>query len=847
MRISNPAKKRLLRAAILKRFDLFSAAILGLKLKPFHLDWIDFQLSNKRTLFLGPRGSWKCVSGDSLVSTKKGFLPIKKIKEGDLLLSPLEHKFDKPNTVLFTARFRDTLYRAIFDDGTYLDCTYDEKFACLNGAKIEFTPLINLPSGAKVIGFRHSPRDFSRGSLNFHRGDLSVPAYLELLAFLFCLGFDRDSLRRTYDTKLSLPPRLRRIFGHVSQSSLKETYESEFSLGLPFNLLSLDPIVVRPFFLTVYSIKRKVNRMFASPFLKPGLRKKLQFMLSFYGFRSELDEFSWMPTDSEEQVRWKKYLSGFDLCIPEPGTLELRKLNWVDVAEEVSKVLRISPKVPMILKLHEGWRFYRNWRQDLREYPLGWEQEAIQEEARQFVEEFLPNLPADHELVFQLSKIKPPLYVKRLQKVERVSRNAEVFDIQTTHGLYIANSSVVHNSTILDVGFALWSALNDPNIRIGVVSKTSEKSSGFVGKIKGLCEKNKWIRLLFRDVVDPARAEKWTQSALTFNRTEIYPEPTISALGVGTSLGGSHFNIILFDDLVDIDHAHSRSKREKLWNWFRHVAMPTLDVMADETRAHLIGTRYHREDLYGKLLSLIEKGNTEWQFYIQPAMLPDGSSFWPERYSLKFLNSIRNDFGDDVFFLQYQNDDSFLSSGFASVSEFDEVKIIPDDKDLSKYERYMGVDLATSSERRNPKKASFAIVVIAYDRDQKRVLVDRTYKKKIVRLPDQRELVYQFYKEYQPELVVVESNAYQSVFVDYLDEGADELIPISEIYSSEAKEVHHEQIMSLVRRGKVLFRESMTDDLISELVTFPECTFDLGDALSFALKACRSGPRLTVF
>jgi len=843
-------KLALLRASMLQRFDFFSAAVLGLRLKPFHLDWIQFQLNNHRSLFLGPRGSWKCVSPDTLIATKSGLKPICDLEEGDELVSPLSR--ETPNVVQFVASFQDTLYRVEFNDGSHIDCTYDEKFAAFRGGKIEFVPLIELRLGEKVLGYNLSPDDFDYSFRSFSTGKLSLKAYFEVLAYLFLFGPDKSMLERRFDTYHSLKPRFKKIFGRFDGPALVKFYQDEFVNGLPKKVLSAHPELCRSFFLTVFILRRKSGCFTSSDLFRPGVFRKFSTLTSLLGFSSELDRETWLPHSKGERELFLHYLYGVSFerirsMLRDSSAVLLEFTDWVDLAEEVGRILRTDSRIPLVLRIHEGYRFYRSWKQDLLEYPLDWEQEAIREEARQFVHEFLPVLPDTSSVKFEVKKLEPPFFFKKIKEVRRFRSDSEVFDIQTSHGVYIANSVVVHNSTILDVGFSLWSALRDPNIRIAIVSKTSDKSSGFVSKIKGLCEKNKWLRLLFRDKVHPASAERWTQSALTFNRTEIFPEPTISALGVGTSLGGSHFNIILFDDLVDIDHAHSKSKRDKLWDWFRHVAMPTLDVLSEETRAHIIGTRYHRHDLYGRLIKRIEEGQSEWQVFVQPAMLPDGTSFWPEKFDVSFLQSIRRDYGDDVFMLQYQNDSTFLSGGYADEVDFTDVKVIPDDKDLSKFERFMGVDLATSSTRVNPRKACFAVVIIAFDRERKLVMVDKTYRKKVVRLPDQKELVYHFYREFTPELINIESNAYQSVFIDYLDEGGDELLPITTIYSSTAKEVHHEQIMSLVRRGKILFRESATDDLISELISFPDTTFDLGDASSFALKACKPGPRLTLF
>lgn len=117
------------------------------------------------------------------------------------------------------------------------------------------------------------------------------------------------------------------------------------------------------------------------------------------------------------------------------------------------------------------------------------------------------------------------------------------------------------------------------------------------------------------------------------------------AVGVGTATTGRGAHLGLIDDpFKDREEADSETQRERVWNWYRSTfftrLMPGGAIV-------LIQTRWHEDDLAGRLLELegkVEDGG-QWTVLDLPALNEAGEALWPEWYDEAALTRIRNTIG----------------------------------------------------------------------------------------------------------------------------------------------------------------------------------------------------------
>ena len=125
------------------------------------------------------------------------------------------------------------------------------------------------------------------------------------------------------------------------------------------------------------------------------------------------------------------------------------------------------------------------------------------------------------------------------------------------------------------------------------------------------------------------------------------------AAGVLGGLTGRGADLLIIDDPVkDALEAQSSIYRDRTWNWYVSTAYSRLEPGG---RVVLIQTRWHEDDLAGRVLSLLdEPGSEEWKIIHLPAINKAGEALWPERYPVEVLRKIEKTVGRRVWQALYQ-------------------------------------------------------------------------------------------------------------------------------------------------------------------------------------------------
>lgn len=170
-----------------------------------------------------------------------------------------------------------------------------------------------------------------------------------------------------------------------------------------------------------------------------------------------------------------------------------------------------------------------------------------------------------------------------------------------------------------------------PEIEVVVASYNADKAREFGYEVRDIIRSQEY-QALFPGVTlkeDSRAADRWnTESGGSFR-----------AVGIGTSLTGRGADVLLIDDPIkDDEEADSELRRERIWAWYSSVAYTRLSPGG---RVIVIQTRWHEDDLTGRLLVEQSKGGDAWEKLDLPAILSDGKALWPERYPLEHLERIR--------------------------------------------------------------------------------------------------------------------------------------------------------------------------------------------------------------
>ena len=192
------------------------------------------------------------------------------------------------------------------------------------------------------------------------------------------------------------------------------------------------------------------------------------------------------------------------------------------------------------------------------------------------------------------------------------------------------------------IGRVLWELGRNPNIRICVVSKTTDMAKKIVRAIgqyiSGDGPGSKALREVFpnlRPSRDPSLT--WTAQSLTVERPVTAKDPSVSATGVEGNIHGSRIDLLVVDDIIDLDNTRTSSKRDAVWSWLRGTAMGRLTAGA---RVVVMGNAWHPDDAMHRLWK--EAGFSRFTF---PVIDEQGNLSWPEVWPHSRIEEARVDRG----------------------------------------------------------------------------------------------------------------------------------------------------------------------------------------------------------
>ena len=179
--------------------------------------------------------------------------------------------------------------------------------------------------------------------------------------------------------------------------------------------------------------------------------------------------------------------------------------------------------------------------------------------------------------------------------------------------------------------FPAWLLGISPAIELVVASYNADKAREFGYEVRDIVRSTEY-QALFPGVQlkdDAKAADRWNTNA----------GGSFRAVGIGTALTGRGADVLLIDDPIkDDEEADSELRRDRIWSWYSSVAYTRLSPGG---RVVVIQTRWHEDDLTGRLLSEQAKGGDQWEVLELPAILSTGEALWPERYPLDYLNRIK--------------------------------------------------------------------------------------------------------------------------------------------------------------------------------------------------------------
>jgi hypothetical protein len=196
----------------------------------------------------------------------------------------------------------------------------------------------------------------------------------------------------------------------------------------------------------------------------------------------------------------------------------------------------------------------------------------------------------------------------------------EIDETVGTGGKLLLLASQRHGKSEMLIRYCIRRIAEDPNISIGWVGKTQDLAEKMVGYIRQVLEHHPDI---IADITggkgfrpDQRSGLPWTNGEFTVTtRTKLRKSPTMVALGVGGTILGRDFDLIILDDPQDRARCMSPSQREKDKEW---LFTDFLSRKEPHTGVAFIMSRQHVEDLPGNII----RDQDDWRVLVYRAHDP---------------------------------------------------------------------------------------------------------------------------------------------------------------------------------------------------------------------------------
>ena len=400
-------------------------------------------------------------------------------------------------------------------------------------------------------------------------------------------------------------------------------------------------------------------------------------------------------------------------------------------------------------------------------------------------------------------------------------------------------------TTFWSISYPIWKLLNKPDNRILLANAVWDNARTFLRSIKGQYDTN----TKFRDLFGDWQGDVWTNDNIIVDRrrNKVIKEPSITTVGVEKSVTSQHYDTLIFDDLVERVNVNSPAGRDSVKSWIQDAFNLVETGFDEKGKPHdseiiMLGTRYDDDDAYGWVMDELSE---DWAIYVRQ-VIEDGKIIFPEKFTQKYIESLKASLGSSLFASQYYNSPIDEETAIFKRSTFKYVKDLNmiDGKPMSIDNFYwiMSVDPAYGTDK---KADQSAIIVSAFHQPTGTLYIKYSWAGRPGAEGLNREIIKTMKMFPQVRKLGIETNASQAGNVMSLRALAmfhDLQLPIYELkpqitgQATDSKTRRITQALQpFIETGKVIF-VGRHPDLEMQLSRFPKGKLDDAiDALSYQI------------
>ena len=381
-----------------------------------------------------------------------------------------------------------------------------------------------------------------------------------------------------------------------------------------------------------------------------------------------------------------------------------------------------------------------------------------------------------------------------------------------------------------------WFLGNFPGKKVIQTSHTAELAVGFGRKVRNLVDQEVYHKT-FPGVglqADSKAAGRWATNA----------GGDYFAIGVGGAVTGKGADLLIIDDPHSEQEAtlaeSSPEIYDKVYEWYTSGPRQRLQPGGAIV---IVMTRWSKKDLTGQVIKAeAQRGGEGWEVIEFPAILPSGNPLWPEFWSLQELQALKDELPNAKWQAQYQQNPTSETSAIVKREWWQTWE-----DEEAPYCDFTLISWDTAFEKTNRSDYSAMTHWGVFYKDddtgrsQANIILLNAFRKRM-EFPELKQQAFSYYKEHEPDTMIVEKKASGSPLIYELRAAG---VPVQEFTPSKGNDKisRLNAVSDLFASGRVWApNTSWAEEVIDEVASFPAGDHDdYVDSVSLALMRFRKG------
>jgi len=377
-----------------------------------------------------------------------------------------------------------------------------------------------------------------------------------------------------------------------------------------------------------------------------------------------------------------------------------------------------------------------------------------------------------------------------------------------------------------------WYLGNYPDRRVILTSYEADFAAQWGRKARDLLEQWGWV-FGIRVARRSSAVHRWDIEGR---------EGGMTTAGVGGPITGRGAHLLVVDDPIKNDEeARSPTMRQKQWDWWQSTASTRLRPRG---LMIVVQTRWHRDDLAGRILREAKTNGQRWREIRLPALAEaddplgrePGEALWPEVYTREHLLRVQSSRTNYYWRAMYQQDPLAEGSTEWADSYFGP-EIWLEDWPREWICRVVALDPSKGSDARCGGYSAFVAALLGHDRT---LYVDADLAIRNVSVI--AETALEINQTFAPDAFAVETNQFQELLAIEIHRLAEERrmrIPLWTLDNRVPKIIRIRRLTPYLARQDIRFKANSPGAglLVEQLRDFPHGSHDDGpDALEMAIR-----------